>query len=183
MSFIRLPWLAAQLLWRAIRLLWWLVRLPWRLARLPRRLLGSRWLRRLLLWWLGRKVRESGWRGTATYLFRQRRHLRTLVVASWRATVGLLRMGRRIVRLIAWVHAHTPRALGQRAQGTLRARVVPGLTAGDRASDRWLSLASQPRTPMSRRVAHRRDVIRRSVLSAVGVDPNWRPARTRSERI
>jgi hypothetical protein len=170
MSFLRL-------LWRGIRLLWWLVRLPWRLARLPRRLVRSRWFRRLVLWWLGRKVRESGWRGTARFLLSQRGHLRRLVVASWRATVGVFRLGRRIARLIAWVHAHTPRTLGRRSRKSLRATFVPGLTTGDKGSERRLALASQRRTPMSRRVAHRRDVIRRSFLTAVGVDPNWRPAR------
>jgi hypothetical protein len=172
-----MPWI--RLLWRFIRLLWWCVRLPWHLARQARRLLGSRWLRRLVLWWLGRKVRQSGWRGTARYLWDQRGLLRTLAAASWRATVGAFRLGRRIVRLIAWVHAHTPRGLGQRARGSLHARVVPGLTAGDADSDRRLPLVLRPRsrTPMSRRVAHRRDVIRRSLLASVGVDPNWRPAR------
>jgi hypothetical protein len=31
------------------------------------------------------------------------------------------------------------------------------------------------RTPLTRRLARRRDRIRRSVLAAAGVDPNWRP--------
>lgn len=136
MSFLRLLWLL-------IRLPWWLARLPGRLARAARRLVRQRWFRRLLAWLLVRQVRRSGVRGTAKLLLRG---VRLLLTASWRTTLGLFRLGRRVIRLIGWVDAHRPGALGRRSQ-------------------RWM------------RVAHRRDVIRRSLLAAVGVDPDWRPAR------
>jgi hypothetical protein len=165
-----------------IRLLWRLVHLPWRLARsvrriarLLRRIFGRRWLRRLVLWLLARQVRRSGWRGTAKFLFREVRHLRALMAASWRAAIGLLWLGRRIVHLIGWIRAHTPRALGQQTHKSLRARIVPRLAAGEAAPTRQLS--RELRNTLPRRVAHRRDVIRRSLFAAVGIDPNWRPAR------
>jgi len=165
-----------------IRLLWRLVRLPWRAARLLRRaarllrrLFGRRWLRRLVLWLVARQVRKSGWRATAKFLFRGRRHLRALIVASWRSTIGLFRLGRRVIHVIGWIRAHTPRALRQQTQKSLRARVVPRLAAGQAHPTRELS--RELRNTLPRRVAHRRDVIRRSLFAAVGVDPNWRPAR------
>jgi len=164
-----------RMLWRLVRMPWRLTRLVRRLARLLRRLFGRRWLRRLVLWLVARQIRKSGWRSTAKLLFRGSRHLRALVVASWRATIGLLRLGRRVVRLIGWIRAHTPRALGQRTHKSLRARVVPRLAEGQVHPTGQLS--RELRNTLPRRVAHRRDVIRRSLFAAVGVDPNWRPAR------
>jgi hypothetical protein len=165
-----------------IRLLWRLVRLPWRLARLLRRLVrllrrlfGRRWLRRLVLWFVARQVRKSGWRGTAKFLFRGRRHVRALIVALWRSTIGLFRLGRRLIHLIGWIRAHKPRALGQQTHKSLRARVVPRLAPGEAHPTRQLS--RELRNTLPRRVAHRRDVMRRSLFAAVGIDPNWRPAR------
>ena len=165
MSFLRLLWLL-------IRLPWWLARLPARLVRAARRLIRQRWFRRLLAWLLMRQVRRSGVRGTAKLLLRG---VRLLLTASWRTTLGLFRLGRRVVRLIGWLDAHRPGALGRRRQRSLRARIVLALPAAHSAAA--AQHPAQLRSPLSRRVAHRRDVIRRSLLAAVGVDPNWRPAR------
>ena len=161
-----------RLLWFLIRLPWWLARLPGQLARFVRQLFREPWFRRLLAWLLVRQVRRSGVRGTAKLLLRG---ARLLLTASWRTTLGLFRLGRGVIRLIGWLDAHRPRALGQRDQRSLRARIILALPASRVATAGAYPLPL--RTPLSRRVAHRRDVIRRSLLAAVGVDPNWRPAR------
>jgi hypothetical protein len=161
-----------RLLWFIIRLPWWLARLPRRIARLVRRLLGQRWFRRLLSWLLVRQVRRSGARGTARLLLRA---ARVLLSASWRTTLGLLRLSRQVIRLIGWLDAHRPAALGRSSRRSLPARIIRALP-----SSRPAAAAEHPsrrRPTLSRRVAQRRDVIRRSLLAAVGADPNWRPAR------
>jgi len=159
-----------------IRMLWRLVRLPWRVVRLLWRLARRRWLRRLLLWLGVRLVRKSGWRRTAKLLFRGRRHWRLLAKFVWRATLGVFLLGRRTFRLIGWLRANRPRSLGgHRPRKALRTRVVPRLGAADPQSAH--RFAVERRATLQRRVARRRDVIRRSLLSAVGADPNWRPAR------
>jgi hypothetical protein len=159
-----------------IRILWRLVRLPRPLVRLLWRLVRRRWLRRLLFWLGVRMVRKSGWRRTARLLFRGRRHWRLLVKVVWRATLGVLLLSRRTFRLIGWLRAHRPRSLGgQHPRKALRTRAVPRLRAADARSGR--QSAGEPRITLKRRVAQRRDVIRRSLLASVGVDPNWRPAR------
>lgn len=159
-----------------IRILWRLVRLPWPLVRLLWRLIRRRWLRRLLLWLGVRLIRKSGWRRTAKLLFRGRRHWRLLAKSAWRTALGLLLLGRLAFRLIGWLGAHRPRSLGgQKPRKGLRTRVVPRLGAAEAQSTHRLGV--ERRTTLQRRVAQRRDVIRRSLLSAVGVDPNWRPAR------
>lgn len=176
MLLMRMLWRLIRLLWRLLRLPRRLVRLPWRLVRLLGRLLRRRWLRRLLFWLGGRLVRRSGWRRTARMLFRGRSHWRPLAKGVWRAALALLTLGRLTYRLIGWLGAHRPRALGgHTSRKSLRTRVVPRLgAAGGQPGHR---LAVEPRTTLKRRVAHRRDVIRRSLLASVGVDPNWRPAR------
>lgn len=161
-----------RLLWFIIRLPWWLARLPRRIARLIRRLLGQRWFRRLLSWLLVRQVRRSGARGTARLLLRA---ARLLLTASWRTTLGLLRLSRRVIRLIGWLDAHRPPALRARRRRSLPGRIIRALPPSQPAPGAG-PLARRPAT-LSRRVAHRRDVIRRSLLAAVGVDPDWRPAR------
>ena len=161
-----------RLLWLLIRLPWWLARLPRRLARLLGELFRERWFRRLLAWLLVRQVRRSGVRGTAKLLARG---VRLLLKASWRTTLGMFWLGKRVIHLIGWLDQHRPAMLARRSQRSLRARIILGLPAS--RSPTTADHRAQKRAPISRRVAHRRDVIRRSLLSAVGVDPNWRPAR------
>lgn len=145
-------------------------RLLWRLAR-------RRWVRRVLLWLVVRLIRLFGWRRAVKLLFRGRRRWRFLALGVWRAAVRLLRLGRSAWVLIGWVGARTPRRLvdGREAR---RAPVLLGgwrLRAADALGIR--PLPREVRTSLPSRLARRRDELRRAVLTAVGVDPEWRPAR------
>ncbi len=160
------------------------IALLWRLAR-------SRWARRMLFWLVLRLLRWFGWRRAAKLAFRGRRHWRILAVGAWRAAVRLLRLGRLTFILLGWLGPRAWRVLRPSTRHTLqRSTVVPThrrLRAGDEQSalrlpptlrvPRTLRVPPTVRADWAPRLARRRDEVRRSLLAAVGVDPNWRPAR------
>jgi hypothetical protein len=136
----------------------------WRVAR-------RRWVRRVLIWMVMRLVRLFGWRRALRLVFGERGRWRLAALGVWRATVWLLRLGRSAKALLGWVSSHVPRSL---AGQTLRVPLVIGS---------WRLLGADAHRPgklradLPRRLAHRRDNLRRSILVAVGVDPAWRPKR------
>jgi|SRR5579875_1646367 len=143
-----------------LRLVWWVCR--------------RRWVRRAVLWLVARLIRMFGWRRAMKLLFRERRHWRFAAMGAWRAAVRLLRWGRSAWLLIGWVRAHMPRRLGG---GTSRSQLSSG--SWRRLADAQLALHQRGarRAGLRPQLARRRDSIRRSILGAIGVDPDWRPAR------
>jgi hypothetical protein len=145
------------------------------------RLVRRRWVRRVLLWLVVRLIRLFGWRRAVRLLFRGRGRWRLLAVGVWRAVVLLLRVGRSALMLAGRVRARSSPSLTHRTPAVLRSTVVPKrrrLTAADTRSVR--QLGEELRRTLPSRVARRRDDIRRSVLAALGVDPNWRPPSRRA---
>lgn len=145
------------------------------------RLVRRRWVRRLLLWLVVRLIRVFGWRRAAQLLLRGRGRWRVLAVGLWGAAVLLLRVGRSALMLAGWLRARSSPSLAHRITGALRSTVVPKrqrLPAADTRSA-W-QLGEGLRTTLPSRVARRRDDIRRSVLGAFGVDPDWRPPSRRA---
>ncbi len=132
---------------------------------------------RVLLWIVVRLIGWFGWRRSVKLVFRQRRRGLAIALGLWRATVGLLRLGRLAWILIGWIRQHSPRLLGHRKE-TLQSQLFPerrGLRAPDTA--RSLHVRGTVGPNVSSRLARRRDELRRSVLAAIGVDPEWRPKR------
>lgn len=174
MAFLRFAWRLARRRWARRVLLWLTVRLTrwvgWRRA-----------VRLLLLWLTFRLIRLFGWRRAMRLLFRGASHWRLLVTAVWRATVLLLRAGRSALTLTGRVRAHRSASLNRRTTHALRSTVSPEprrISAADRRSGG--QLVQELRTTLPLRVARRRDEIRRSLLAAFGVDPNWRPPSRRT---
>ena len=174
MVFLRFAWRLASRRWARRVLLWLIVRLTrwvgWRRA-----------VRLLLLWLVVRLIRLFGWQRAVRLLFRGASHWRLLVAAVWRATVLLLRAGRSALTLAGWARARRSASLNHRTTNALRSTGSPEprrLSAADRRSGG--QLVQELRTTLPSRVARRRDEIRRSVLAAFGVDPNWRPPSRRT---
>ena len=115
------------------------------------RMVRHRWTRRILVWVVVRLIRLFGWRRAVKLLFRGRGRWRLLAAALWRAAVRLLRVGRRVLILTG-------------RPGPGRQRLMENRAKHDRGKRGW-----------RRRIALRRDELRRSALAAVGVDPEWRP--------
>lgn len=133
---------------------------------------------RLLLRTVLRLVRWFGWWRSAKLVFRQRRHGYAGAVALWRASLRLLRLGRAAWFLIGWIRRHGPRlfahgkeTLGFQVLAERRRLRAPGTASVLRIRTVRPNLTS--------RMARHRDELRRSVLSAMGVDPEWRPNRKR----
>jgi hypothetical protein len=174
MAFLRFAWRLASRRWARRVLLWLIVRLTrwvgWRRA-----------VRLLLLWLVVRLIRLFGWRRAVRLLFRGASHWRLLVEAVRRATVLLLRAGRTTLTLAGWARARRSASLNHRTPDALRSTDSPKprrLPAADKRSGG--QLAQELRTTLPLRVARRRDEIRRSLLAAFGVDPNWRPPSRRT---
>jgi hypothetical protein len=174
MVFLRFAWRLASRRWTRRVLLWLIVRLTrwvgWRRA-----------VRLLLLWLVVRLIRLFGWRRAVRLLFRGASHWRLLVAAVWRATVLLLRAGRSALTLAGWARARRSASLNHRTTNALRSTDSPKprrLSTADRRSGG--QLVQELRTTLPSRVARRRDEIRRSLLAAFGVDPNWRPPSRRT---
>ena len=174
MVFLRFVWRLASRRWARRALLWLVVRLSrwvgWRRA-----------VRLLLLWLVVRLIRWFGWGRAARLLLRGASHWRLLVAAVWRATVLMLRAGRSALTLAGWVRARRSAALNHRTTHALSSTVTARprlLSAADMRSGG--QLVKELRTTLPSRVARRRDEIRRSVLAAIGVDPNWRPPSRRT---
>jgi hypothetical protein len=155
--------------------------LLWLVSRLTRRLGWRRAVRLVLLWLVVRLIRLFGWRRAVRLLFRGASHWRLVLAAVWRATVLLLRAGRSALMLAGWARARRSALLNHRTTDALRSTVSPKprhLSAADRRSGG--QLVEELRRTLPLRVARRRDEIRRSVLAAFGVDPNWRPPSRRT---
>jgi hypothetical protein len=146
------------------------------LLRLLWRLLRRRRLARVLLWVVTRLIRLFGWRRAVKVVFRNRRYLRITGIGAWRATVRLLRMGRSAWRLLGWIREHGPQLL---AGGRKALRLTTGHShrGGHAALRPRAHPTATVRKNLMSRVLHRRDVVRGSLLTAVGMDPNWRPDR------
>lgn len=145
------------------------IRLLWRLAR-------RRWVRRVLFWIVVRLIRLFGWRRAVRLLVRGRGRWRLVALGVWRATVRLIRVGRPDLLLIGWLRGRATRSLGDGMGHTSRSSGSPRrrrLRAADAVSIIRDSRGLRTRLPS--RLAHRRDDLRRSILAAVGVDPEWRP--------
>jgi hypothetical protein len=174
MVFLRFAWRLASRRW-ARRMLLWLT------VRLTRWVGGRRAVRLLLLWLTVRLIRLFGWRRAMRLLFRGVSHWLLLVAAVWRASVLLLRAGRSALTLAGRARAHRSASLNRRTTNALRSTVSPKprrLSAADSRSGG--QLVQELRTTLPSRVARRRDEIRRSLLAAFGVDPNWRPPSRRT---
>ena len=174
MAFLRFAWRLGSRRW-ARRVLFWLI------VRLSRLVGWRRAVRLLLLWIVVRLIGVFGWRRALRLLVRGASHWRLLVAAVWRATVLLLRAGRSALMLAGWARSRRAASLNHRPTYALRSAAGPKprrLTAADRRSGG--QLVQELRTTLPSRVARRRDEIRRSVLAAFGVDPNWRPPSRRT---
>lgn len=148
------------------------------LLRFAWRVIWRRPIFKMLLWVVLTLVRRFGWRRSAKFAFAQRRRGYAAVRGLWRAAVRLLRLGRSVWTLIAWVRRNLPRLLRGGGTQALRSASVPQ----DRRLrapyvTRSLDTQRPVRPNLSSRVARRRDEVRRSLLAAMGVDPNWRPNR------
>lgn len=147
--------------------------LIWRLVR-------RRWVRRMLFWIAARLIRWFGLRRTVRLLFRDRSRWRVLAVAVWRATGLLLRAARSVLMLAGWRGARSALS-SYRTSDALSSAAAPRRRrlpeTGMRSS--W-QLGHDLRANLPSRVARHRDGIRRSVLAALGIDPNWRPPSRRA---
>ena len=171
-----------------LRFIWRLVRrrrarrvLLWLIVRMTRWVGLRRAVRLLLLWLVVRLIRLFGWRRAARLLLRSASRWRLLVAAAWRAARLLLRAGGSTLMLAGWVGARRSASLNHRTIGALRSTVSPKprrLSAADMRSGG--QLVQELRTTLPSRVARRRDEIRRSILAAFGVDPDWRPPSRRT---
>jgi hypothetical protein len=171
-----------------LRFIWRLVRrrrarrvLLWLIVRVARWVGLRRAVRLLLLWLVVRVIRLFGWRRVARLLLRSAGRWRLLVAAVRRAAGLLLRAGASALMLAGWVEARRSASLNHRTIGALRSTVSSKprrLPAADMRSG--VQLAQELRTTWPSRVARRRDEIRRSILAAFGVDPNWRPPSRRT---
>lgn len=94
--------------------------------------------------------------------------VRLLRLFGWRRAVKLLFRGRSRWRVLA-------AGLWRATVRLLRVGRAALILAGWRKTPS----AKPLRTGMRRRLARRRDDLRRAALAAVGVDPEWRPARKR----
>jgi len=150
------------------------LRLLWRLVR-------ARWVRRVLFWLVFRLIRMFGWRRAVRLVFRERARWRSLAVGAWRAAVLLLRVGRSALMLAGWLRARATALLNHRTTYVLRSAGASERRRLSAAGTRQGLQTRQARpSTLSSRVARRRDDIRRSVLAAIGVDPNWRPPSRRA---
>jgi hypothetical protein len=174
MGFLRFIWRLVKRR-RARRVLLWLI------VRVTRWVGLRRAVRLLLLWLVVRLIHLFGWRRAARLLLRSASHWRLLVAAVRRAAGLLLRAGRSALMLAGWVGARRSASLNHRTTGALRSTVSPKprrLSAADTRSGG--QLVQGLRTTLPSRVARRRDEIRRSILAAFGVDPDWRPPSRRT---
>jgi hypothetical protein len=117
------------------------------------RLVRARWTRRILFWLIGRVVRWFGWRRSLRMLFKGSRW-RRVALGMWRVATWLLRASRFTLGLLA--------GRGHRRRQRLDRGRSPNMRS-------W-----------GPRLARRRDKVRRSLLAAAGVDPEWRPASRRN---
>ena len=171
-----------------LRFFWRLVRrrrtrrvLMWLIVRVARWVGVRRAVRLLLLWLVVHLIHLFGWRRAARLLLRSASRWRLLVTAVWRAAGLVLRAGRSALMLTGWVGARRSVSLDHRTTRALHSTVTPKprrLSAADMRSGG--QLVQDLRTNLPSRVARRRDEIRRSVLAAFGVDPNWRPPSRRT---
>jgi hypothetical protein len=180
-GWVRWGMVSLRFAWRLARHRWARRVLLWLIARLSRWVRWRRGMRLLLLWLVVRLIRLFGWRRAVRLLARGAGHWRLLLAAVWRATVLLLRAGRSALMLAGWARAHRSASLDHRRTNALGSTVSPKprrLSVADSRSGR--QLLQELRTTLPSRVARRRDEIRRSVLAAFGVDPDWRPASRRT---
>jgi hypothetical protein len=175
MAFLRFIWRLVRRRRLARRVLLWLI------VHVTRWVGLRRAVRLLLLWLVVRLIHWFGWRRAARLLLRGASHWRLLVAAVRRAAGLLLRAARSALMLAGWVGARRSASLNHRTVGALRSTVTPKprrLSAADMRSGG--QLVQELRTTLPSRIARRRDEIRRSILAAFGVDPNWRPPSRRT---
>jgi hypothetical protein len=171
-----------------LRLIWRLVRrrrarkvLLWLTVRVTRWVGLRRAVRLLLLWLVVRLIGLFGWRRAGRLLLRGASRWRLLVAAVRRAAGLLLRAGRSALMLAGWVGARRSASLNHRTIGALRSTNSPKPRRLPAADMRPAGqLVQELRTTLPSRVARRRDEIRRSILAAFGVDPDWRPPSRRT---
>jgi hypothetical protein len=150
-----------------------MLRVLWRLVR-------HRWTRKILLWVAVRLLRLFGWRRALKLLFRGRGRWRLLAVGVWRVAVRLLRVGRSALTLSGWPRARRRPLLGHgkhsRHGATLGSTLRPRLTHDAKRSTLRPRLThGAKRSTLGPRLARRRDELRRLALTALGIDPDWRP--------